>query len=190
MLRLPRCLVALVVLLLMALPLGADVGAGVSAGSGGGVVAGGLGSGGSSEDIIPPRGSTEIQQRDPTLGQGDTEDSLEIFVRGSLTVSQDRKIERYGEAFFRNPPSTFAPGNEIPVGPEYIVGPGDSFRINVWGMVQGSWSVTVDRSGLVSIPTVGTFPVAGLTLDNSRRPWVGRLDDSIRVLKSAFPWGS
>jgi polysaccharide export outer membrane protein len=90
---------------------------------------------------------------------------LERFLSGSLPDKFQASIGRYGMDFFDNPPSTFAPGNAIPVGPDYVIGPGDSFRIDVWGMVQGTWSVTVDRNGQVAIPTVGTLGVAGLTFD-------------------------
>ncbi|MFA0887649.1 MAG: SLBB domain-containing protein [Synergistales bacterium] len=90
---------------------------------------------------------------------------LDRFLSGALPDRFQANIGRYGMNFFKNPPSTFAPGNAIPVGPDYVIGPGDSFRIDVWGMVQGTWTVTVDRSGQVAIPTVGTLGVAGLTFD-------------------------
>ena len=90
---------------------------------------------------------------------------LDRFLSGALPDKFQASVGRYGMSFFRNPPSTFAPGNAIPVGPDYVIGPGDSFRIDVWGMVQGTWNVTVDRNGQVAIPTVGTLGVAGLTFD-------------------------
>jgi polysaccharide export outer membrane protein len=90
---------------------------------------------------------------------------LDRFLSGALPDKFQANIGRYGMSFFKNPPSTFAPGNAIPVGPDYVIGPGDSFRIDVWGMVQGTWTVTVDRNGQVAIPTVGTLGVAGLTFD-------------------------
>ena len=124
------------------------------------------------------------QAPDPALEGAAQEDALEIFTSGALPESQQKKVARFGAAFFRNPPSTFAPGNEVPVGPDYIVGPGDSFRIDVWGMVQGAWTVTVDRNGLVSIPTVGTFPVAGLTfgqLKTTLGQAVGRLYSGFEI---------
>lgn len=90
---------------------------------------------------------------------------LERFLSGTLPDKFQANIGRYGMDFFKNPPSTFAPGNAVPVGPDYVIGPGDSFRIDVWGMVQGTWTVAVDRNGQVAIPTVGTLGVAGLTFD-------------------------
>jgi len=68
----------------------------------------------------------------------------------------------YGAMLFRNPPSTFAPLNLVPVTPDYVIGPGDELRIQVWGQVTLNGHYTVDRAGNIYIPQVGTLQVAGL----------------------------
>jgi protein involved in polysaccharide export with SLBB domain len=68
----------------------------------------------------------------------------------------------YGAMLFRNPPSTFAPLNLVPVTPDYVIGPGDELRVQVWGQVTLNGRYTVDRSGNIYIPQVGTLQVAGL----------------------------
>lgn len=69
----------------------------------------------------------------------------------------------YGASLFRNPPSTFAPLNMVPVTPDYMIGPGDELLVQVWGQVTLNSRYTVDRSGSIYIPQVGTLHVAGLT---------------------------
>jgi protein involved in polysaccharide export with SLBB domain len=69
----------------------------------------------------------------------------------------------YGAMLFRSPPSTFAPLNLAPVTPDYVIGPGDELRVQVWGQVTLNGRYTVDRSGSIYIPQVGTLQVAGLT---------------------------
>jgi hypothetical protein len=69
----------------------------------------------------------------------------------------------YGVNLFRNPPSTFAPLNIVPVTPDYVVGPGDELLIQVWGQVTLNSRYIVDRSGSIYIPQVGTVHVAGLS---------------------------
>ncbi len=69
----------------------------------------------------------------------------------------------YGARLFQNPPSTFAPLNLVPVTPDYVIGPGDELRIQVWGQVTLNNRYTVDRTGNIYIPEVGTLQVAGLT---------------------------
>jgi protein involved in polysaccharide export with SLBB domain len=73
------------------------------------------------------------------------------------------ELKQFGHEFFRAPPDTFAPVETVPVGPDYVVGPGDEIRIAVWGKIDGQFTLEVDRDGKISIPKVGTVGVAGLT---------------------------
>lgn len=74
-----------------------------------------------------------------------------------------RMLPRFGTNFFRQAPSTFAPVTAVPVGPDYVIGPGDEIRISIWGMIEGQWSVTVDRDGNLNLPQAGVIGAAGLT---------------------------
>src|SRR3984957_1164868 len=74
-----------------------------------------------------------------------------------------KQLPIYGVNLFRNPPSTFAPLNAVPVTPDYVIGPGDELLIQVWGQVTLNSRYTVDRSGSIYIPQVGTVHVAGLS---------------------------
>jgi protein involved in polysaccharide export with SLBB domain len=71
----------------------------------------------------------------------------------------------YGAKLFRNAPSTFAPLDLVPVTPDYVIGPGDELLLQIWGQVTLNGRFTVDRSGNVYVPQVGTFRVAGLKFD-------------------------
>src|SRR5277367_6042008 len=84
----------------------------------------------------------------------------------------------FGANLFRNVPSTFAPVEQIPVTPDYIIGPDDELRIHIWGQVNFNANVRVDRSGSVYLPQVGAIHVAGLpfsALDQHLRSEIGRV---------------
>jgi polysaccharide export outer membrane protein len=83
------------------------------------------------------------------------------FAASTLAVSTD--VKQFGYNLFIQPPSTFAPVDQVPVGPDYVLGPGDELRITVWGRIEGQWSVVVDRDGKISLPKVGILSVAGLS---------------------------
>jgi protein involved in polysaccharide export with SLBB domain len=68
----------------------------------------------------------------------------------------------FGANLFNTPPSTFAPVDNIPVTPDYVIGPGDELRIQIWGQVNQSGSFVVDRTGSIALPEVGTVHVAGV----------------------------
>ena len=79
-----------------------------------------------------------------------------------IANSTGKMLPIYGAKLFRQPPSTFAPLNMVPVTPDYVIGPGDELLIQVWGQVTLNSRYIVDRSGSIYIPQVGTLHVAGL----------------------------
>jgi polysaccharide biosynthesis/export protein len=55
---------------------------------------------------------------------------------------------------------------DLPVGPDYVVGPGDSLAIDLWGGVSQRILRTVDREGKLSLPEAGPLLVAGKSLSD------------------------
>jgi protein involved in polysaccharide export with SLBB domain len=68
----------------------------------------------------------------------------------------------FGAEFFSNAPSTFSPVANAPVVADYALGPGDELMIRGWGSIDIDYRATIDRNGLISIPTVGSVPLAGV----------------------------
>jgi protein involved in polysaccharide export with SLBB domain len=78
-------------------------------------------------------------------------------------------LRQYGYAMFAANVSTFAPVDDIPVGPDYVLGPGDDLTINVWGAVDSTMIRTVDRNGRIVLPKVGDLRIWGLTFSQADR---------------------
>lgn len=78
------------------------------------------------------------------------------------------QIRQFGHDFFSAPSTTFAPGDKLPVGPEYVIGPGDEIKISIWGKIQANWNVVVERNGTITLPTIGNIGVSGLTFKELR----------------------
>src|SRR5579884_1754615 len=84
----------------------------------------------------------------------------------------------FGADLFRYVPTTFTPLEQIPVTPNYVIGPGDVLRIRVWGQINFNADVRVDRTGSIYLPQVGTIHVGGLpfsALDQHLRSEIGRV---------------
>jgi len=94
--------------------------------------------------------------------------------------STGKMLPIFGASLFRNPPSTFAPANVVPVTPDYIIGPGDDLMIQSWGQVTANGRFPVDRSGDVFIPQVGAIHVAGLRFDQLQPTIKARMDKLFR----------
>jgi protein involved in polysaccharide export with SLBB domain len=71
----------------------------------------------------------------------------------------------FGASLFSNVPDTFAHLDDIPVAANYVLGPGDELRIQLYGQVNQQLNAVVDRNGDISFPTVGTIHVAGVRYD-------------------------
>ncbi len=80
-----------------------------------------------------------------------------------IASTTNQVIPIYGHNLFRGVPTTFAPVEQIPVTPDYVVGPGDEVRIRVWGQVNFNADLKVDRSGDIYLPQVGRIHVTGIT---------------------------
>lgn len=89
-------------------------------------------------------------------------DVTDDFLIGSAGDHLTSRLPRFGAGFFAKAPSTFAPLKAVPVGPDYVVGPGDEIRIAIWGLEERHFSVVVDRNGSISLPIAGVVGAAGL----------------------------
>ena len=77
----------------------------------------------------------------------------------------ETKLERFGAALFRNSAAVADKSTlSVPVGPDYVLGPGDELVIDYWGASSQHIQRSVDREGRVSIPEAGSVVVAGRTL--------------------------
>lgn len=68
----------------------------------------------------------------------------------------------FGNGFFANGPSTFAPIANSPVPSDYPLGPGDELMIRGWGTIDIDYRATIDRNGTINIPTIGSVVLAGV----------------------------
>jgi protein involved in polysaccharide export with SLBB domain len=115
---------------------------------------------------VAPRSEPQLLQLVPAEERAAAAAGEEAKVETSdfqefIQNSTGQLLPLYGHDLFRAP-TTFAPVENIPVTPDYLVGPGDELLIRAWGQIDIDFRAVVDRNGVVSIPRVGTIPVAGL----------------------------
>ena len=74
-------------------------------------------------------------------------------------------LQRFGIDVFRNGTGNFDDlPMDLPVGPEYVLGPGDGLSIELWGGISQRLQRLVDRQGRLALPEVGAVEVAGRSL--------------------------
>jgi protein involved in polysaccharide export with SLBB domain len=91
------------------------------------------------------------------------------FARDTVTLRDKividpfkRELKQYGYDFFNSYREMSAATENLPVGGDYVLGPGDSLQVDIWGSMQGRYQLEVDRNGEITIPRVGVVKVWGM----------------------------
>jgi protein involved in polysaccharide export with SLBB domain len=99
-------------------------------------------------------------------------------------------LRQFGYTLFECPSLTFIPLDEVPVGPDYVLGPGDSLLINLWGgMMDNSITQVVNRNGEILLPKVGPVRVWGLTFAQAERVVRAQLSRYFRGFQTGLTLG-
>ena len=69
--------------------------------------------------------------------------------------SQTDSVKPFGYNLFASDPSTFAPGNEVPIPTGYRIGPGDMIDVQLFGQRNDSFSLDISREGMLNFPVIG-----------------------------------
>jgi polysaccharide biosynthesis/export protein len=85
-----------------------------------------------------------------------------------LEPLDDQGAKPFGYDLFQGVPSTFAPVKDIQVPIDYVVGPGDTLNVQLYGNDTGSYSLTVGRDGRIRFPKLGPISVSGMGFDAAR----------------------
>jgi len=120
---------------------------------------------GSGETARPLHGSALHAQSEPPR-QPEPPPQPPTEFQLMVTDSVGQMLPIYGAGLFRQPPSTFAPVENVPVPADYVVGPGDELYVRLWGQLNVELRATVDRNGQVFVPKVGAITVAGVRASN------------------------
>ena len=84
--------------------------------------------------------------------------------------SRSPELVRFGNDVFHNGTGNFDQlPMDLPVGPDYVIGPGDGININLWGGVSERLRRVVDREGRIALPEAGAVQVAGRSLGDVQR---------------------
>jgi len=98
------------------------------------------------------------------------------------------RLKRFGSAVFVNRDASGAARGisgqntplDVPLGPDYVLGPGDALTIHLWGGTTQSIARTIDRDGSIFLPEAGSIDVAGLSLSRAQAAIEGILKQQFR----------
>jgi len=79
------------------------------------------------------------------------------------------RLKQFGYELFEGSPTTFAPATDIPIPTDYIVGPGDTVKIQLLGKSTGQYEMPIDREGRLNLPELDVINVIGMSFDELKQ---------------------
>ena len=130
----------------------------------------------------PDTGAADAQ-RTPLLQQRPLRPQAPSQFQRFVQESTGKLLPHFGSALFENP-MAYAADSAAPAPAEYVLGPGDEVRIQVWGGVDYAGSQTLDRSGQINLPKIGTINLSGVRvkdLEDTLRKRIATVFSSVQV---------
>lgn len=113
-----------------------------------------------------------INNSEMRVNQVSTSDVSEGVSDMTSTAVQNQRIEDgatdnriFGASLFKSSKLSFEPGQNMATPKTYKVGPSDVLHVDVYGMSEATYDLTVSRDGAIRVPGVGLIHVSGLTLE-------------------------
>ncbi len=85
-----------------------------------------------------------------------------LFAR-RLLDNEAKTLVHFGHDVFAPRAVGVSLHENLPISPDYVIGPGDEVIVKLWGRMEGTYRMTVDREGKIFFPKFGSLPVAGKT---------------------------
>jgi protein involved in polysaccharide export with SLBB domain len=98
-------------------------------------------------------------------------------------------LKPFGYDLFEEGADRFAPAQDLAVGADYVVGPGDQINIDLFGKKTARYRLTVNRDGALTLPDLGPIQVSGLSFDDVREDIERRVADQMIGVRASVTMG-
>jgi polysaccharide export outer membrane protein len=113
-----------------------------------------------------------------------------VVPAGAVINSMGLPLRQFGYDLFAGTPTTFAPATDIPVPSDYVVGPGDTIVIQLFGKMNVEHDLLVSRDGTIQFPSIGPISVAGQTFHHMQRMLKHRVEHQLIGVRASITMGA
>jgi len=107
-----------------------------------------------------------------------------------LEPTGTKALELFGHDLFNEVPTTFAPAADIPVPPEYLIAPGDTISLQLFGNRNEQYELLVTREGTVQLPEIGPVQVAGLRFQEMQAELARKISEQMIGVRTSITLGT
>lgn len=87
----------------------------------------------------------------------------EELSKQSIISKRTSKLEPFGYDLFNDRDEPVQPSANVPVPSNYVIGPGDTFKLQIFGKETGNFELAVNNDGNIDIPDLGPLEVTGVS---------------------------
>jgi len=88
------------------------------------------------------------------------------FMTGYEEEKEDDSLKPFGYDMFEELQDAFLPDGNLPIPADYVVGPGDTLEVNLFGKESSQHELTVNNLGQINIPGLEPLTVAGISFSD------------------------
>lgn len=131
------------------------------------------------QSVLPRQQSSQNRQGFPPN---------KAFTDSWLQNNKDQ-LPRFGYDLFAGVPTTFEPLSDIPVSSDYVLGVGDSLKVNMYGKISQFFELLIDHEGMAYIPELGPISLAGLSFSEAKEKITQTIDQKMIGVKASVSMG-
>ena len=98
-------------------------------------------------------------------------------------------MQPFGYDLFAIAPDAFAPPTDSPVPANYVMGPGDTLIVQLYGKENNTYNLSISRDGQIQFPAIGPINVAGLTFSQAQAVIASTIGEQMIGVKSSVTMG-
>ena len=110
-------------------------------------------------------------------------------VVGVTATPPAKALKPFGYDLFAGSPNTFAPVTNVPVSPNYLLGPGDMLEVMFYGKTNSAFGLEINRDGTVNFPDLGPVGLAGLTFQEAKDMLQTRINAQMIGVQASISMG-
>ncbi|MEH8223506.1 SLBB domain-containing protein [Aeromonas veronii] len=105
-------------------------------------------------------------------------------------VAQEGELQPFGYNVFAGEPLTDAPVVDMPVADDYVMGPGDEIRIQLYGKENANYTLAIGREGFIDFPSLGPIAASGQTFQQLRTELENRIKEQKIGVEAFISFGA
>jgi polysaccharide export outer membrane protein len=145
--------------------------------------------GGTQSDSLIPQDEISGNRRPSNTDENDDPYNVAGELRELDEETEEEELKPFGYDLFELGADAFLPATDIPIPSDYIMGPGDTLIIQLYGKESSNHSLTLSREGEIQFPEIGPISLAGLSFKQAQAKIGEVVSEQMIGIKSSVTMG-